>query len=238
MDEPNPHKSPEADTTMPDADMSSSPVDDSNRRSLSNPRILLSFLFAVILFLSVTWAYVERPRLEVGFGGVGDTISVPQSDFNNIKVRSVQFRDDLETRLTSAEFMTALRAKDIQHPPFFREGPPVVFHRITTPPGLDVNPLAGELTRTVLDAYQGQALVFIVGESERSDIYVMFLCPRSYRVHRPANSWILWLQERLPGMPDTTRLEKEAEAANKAAKDHIGKLVQHTIQDCALSPRH
>jgi hypothetical protein len=217
MDESNTYISPKTNTTT-DADRSPSPAGDSNLRSLSSPRILLSFLFAVILFLSVTWAYVERPRLDVGFGGISDTISIPQSDFNNITVRSGQFRDELENRLTSAEFMTALRAKDILQPPLFREGPPVLVHRITTPPGLDANPLVGELTRTVLDAYQGRALVFIVGESERADIYVMFLFPRSYRVYRPANSWIRWLQEKLPGMPDTMRLEEEAEAANKAAK--------------------
>jgi hypothetical protein len=235
MDESNPYVSPHP--TTPDAGVSSAPAGDRNKpRSLSNPRILLPFLSAGILFLSVAWAYVERPRLEMGFGGISDTIPVPQSDFDKITVRSAQFRDDLENRLTAAEFITALRAKEIRQPPFFREGTPVAVHRITTPPGLDPNPLAGELTKTVLDACQGEALVFIVDDSEQADIYVMYLYLRSYRVHRPANSWILWLQEWLPGMPDATRLEKEAEAANKAAKAHIGKLVQQAIQDCALSP--
>ena len=163
------------------------------RRSLSNPRILLPVLFAAILFWSVIWAYVERPRIQVGFGGIGDTISVHQSEFNNVNVRSVQFRDVLENRLTSAEFMTALRAKDIRQPRFFREGTPVVVRRITTGPGLDVNPFAAELSRIAKDAYQGQALVFVVGEPGQSDLYVMYLFSQSHFVCRPTSSWILWL---------------------------------------------
>ncbi len=44
-------------------------------RSLSNPRVLLSSLLAVVLFYSIIWAYVDRPRLLVGFGGIADSSS-------------------------------------------------------------------------------------------------------------------------------------------------------------------
>ena len=80
--------------------------------------------------------------------------------------------------------------------------------------------------------------IFRVGESEQSDLYVMYFFPQWYRVYRPTNSWILWLQDRMPGMPDATRLAAEAEAADQAVKDDLGKLVQRTIQDCAMLSRH
>jgi hypothetical protein len=206
------------------------------RWSASNPRVVLSVLFSAILFWSVISAYVERPRLQVGFGGIGNTIPINQGGFNNVKVRSVQFRDELEDRLTSPEFIRALRAKDTRQPPFFREGTPVVVRRIT-PPGLDVNPFAAALSRTVLGAYQTQTLVFMQGESGQADLYVMYLFPQSYRVYQPDNSWIRWFQARLPGMPDTTKLAAEADAANQAVKDSIDRQVGLAVKAAALSSR-
>ena len=46
------------------------------------------------------------------------------------------------------------------------------------------------------------------------------------------------LQDRLPGMPDTTRLAAEAEAANNVVRDDITKQVEHAVQDCAVKSRH
>ena len=56
-------------------------------RSFSNPRILFPLVFGIGLFWSVVWAYVDRPRLHAGFGGIGDTILVRQHEFNDVVVR-------------------------------------------------------------------------------------------------------------------------------------------------------
>jgi hypothetical protein len=206
------------------------------RRSLANPRILLPVLLAAALLWSVVWAYLERPRVHVGLGGIGDTIPVRQSDFKKVKLRSVQFYDELENRLKSAEFAGALRASDVRQPPLFGQGVPVVVRR-AAPPGLDVMPRMEQMLGMVSDAYQGRKLVFLVGDSWESDIYVMYLFPQSYSVYQPGNPWILWLQAHLPGMADTAKLAAEAEAANQAAKEDLRKLVQATVEDFAASQR-
>jgi len=203
-------------------------------RSLSNPRVLLLSIFAAGLFWSVMWAYAERPRLLVGVGGIGDTVVIRQSEFDNAIVRSAEFRDALERRMKSAEFDEALRSKDSREPPLFRKGMPIVVRRLSTP-GLDTS--IAEISGMVFEVYENQALVFLVGDSGSSDLYVLYLVPQSYRVHQPANSWIRWLQARLPGVPDASRLAVEAETANDAVKNDVRMLVQRTIQDCVLS-RH
>lgn len=206
-------------------------------RSLSNPRVLLSSLLAVVLFYSIIWAYVDRPRLLVGFGGIADTIPVAQTDCDGVEVRSVQFRGELEKRLVSTAFMQALHAKDIRQPRLLREDTSVVVSHLPAP-SLDANPMAAELSTGIVNAYQSQALVIMIGFCDRSDVSLMYFYPRSYSVHRPTNAWIRWLQVKLPGMPDESRLAMEADTANKAAKDDISELVASTVQDCVSACRH
>jgi hypothetical protein len=207
------------------------------RKSIFNPRILISAIFTAGLFWSVIWAYIECPRLQVGFGGISETILIHQNDIKNVEVRSTCFRDELEKRLTSAEFMKSLHTTDSRQPRFFLEGTPVVVRRLPGP-SLDTNPLVANLTGAVSDAYKGQTLAFLMGESGQSDLYLMYIYPQSYRVEKPDNPWILWLQSRLPGMPDTLKLAAEVEAANLAIKDEIRKQVQQTVEHSTLSSGH
>ena len=208
------------------------------KRSLTNPRILLPWILVVVLFWSVVWAYVDRPRLVVGFGGIGDSIRFHHDEFNNTDARSARLREELETRLKSDEFISALRAEDIRRPPYFQEDTRVMVRHVAPlrfrPDG---TASAGELAAAVVDAFQSQSLVFTLTEENQSDLDVMYLFPKSYRVEQPGNSWILWLQARLPGMPDATALAAEAEAANQAVKEEIGAHVQLAIRDSAASCR-
>ena len=204
------------------------------RRSITNPRVVL----AIILFCSVVYAYVDRPRLGVGFGGIAGTVQFHRADFNSTDSRSARFRSELEKRLKSDEFRRALLAKDLRQPPFFGEDARVVVRRLTPiGVGREEKPFADELTTEVLDAYQNRVLVFTLIEENQADITVMYLFPKSYRVLRSDNSWILWFQDKLPGMPDDAKLAAEAEAANEAVKNDIGSQVQLAIQDSAAASR-
>lgn len=203
-------------------------------RSFSNPRILLPLLLVVGLYWSVVWAYLDRPRLQAGFGGIGDTIPVRQNDFANVQVRGGRFRAELDRQLNSAEFMAALSALDARQPRLLRQRTRVSV-RSATPGGLDVQTFVAEASTMVSDAFEGEAVAIIVGESEESDLYLMYLYPRSYSVHRPDNEWIRWLQARLPGMPDEARLAREAEEGNDTVKNDIRRLLQDTVRDCGLS---
>jgi hypothetical protein len=185
----------------------------------------MPLIAASVLFWSVIWAYVDYPRLQVDLGGFSDTIHLLKSEINI---------DELEKRLTSAEFMRALNAKDLQHPPFFQGIKPIVVRRIVMG-GLDANPFIAELQIALTNVYKGQSLVFMIIERNISDLDVIYIFPRSYCVNQSTNSWILRLQAALPGMPDTTKLDAEAEAANLAVKNHIGKQLQLAIQDSASS---
>jgi len=216
------------------------------RRSVSNPRVVLGYVFAVmcllfICLLLLTWVYAEPPRVEVGFGAVGGTVHIRQSEFRDANLGSTVFRDELKRRLESTKFMEALRAGDSRRQVLFVEGTPVFVHT-TPPPELDANPLAAVLPGAVRDGFQEQALVLLLCKVDRFDLEdsggglsVIYLFPRAFRVVQPANSWIVWLQTRLPGMPDTTKLTAESELANEAVKRDIEKQVRLVVEDCVSS---
>jgi hypothetical protein len=70
-----------------------------------NPRILLPSVLGVVLFFSIAGAYLDRPRIAVGCGGIGGTVPIVQRDFRQATVRSAGFRRTLQERLQSAELM-------------------------------------------------------------------------------------------------------------------------------------
>ena len=131
------------------------PTPNTMKRSLSNPRILLLSLVAVVLCVSVVWACTERPHVEVGFGAIGGTVAVHQREVKNVEVISVRFREELKKRLTSSQLMIALRAKDLHAPSFFPEETQVSVRDIT-PPGLDVILYAADLTAALRDCLRDQ----------------------------------------------------------------------------------
>lgn len=203
------------------------------RRSIFNPRIVLTSVFAAITLISIEWAYVERPRLEAGFGGIGDTVAIDRSRYPETNVRSVQFQDALEKRLTSPELLDTLRSRDVHGGGLYPDGTAVVIRR-APPLSVNARPLVAEVA-AIEEAYERDALAFVVSESGQADRYVMYLYPRSYGVHKSPNSWIRWLQRWLPGMSDPARIEAEAEAVNRDMKDEINRLIRAAIDDSARS---
>jgi hypothetical protein len=202
------------------------------RRSITNPRILIPVVLGGFLFLSTVAAYLEYPRVDIGFGGIGETITIHQGDFDNVAIRSPSFRAELEKRLTSADFVKQLCDADRRRPPFFKKDTVVVL-RQASQAGLDAKPFAAELTATVLDSVKGQSLTFLLGEQGSSDLYVMYFYGQCYRVESPDAPWLRWLQTQLPGMPNTMALAAEAETANLAIKDELAQHIHHAAKAAA-----
>jgi hypothetical protein len=206
------------------------------KRSFANPRILVPALFAsTVLFLIIS-AYVERPRVEVGFGGIADTISIQQEDIKNARVRSASFRDELKNRLTSPQFIAGLRRRDPHLSRLVPDGTRVVVRDFVLPSTSDASDFAAT-EKTLIEACTGCNFTLMLGESYQADIYLTYIRTQCYRVSRPGNPLVEWFQERLPFMPDPTKLAAEADAANETVKHAIRKEVEQAVKNAAATPR-
>ena len=221
------------------------------RRSITNPRIVLGYLSFVVLIWSIFSAYLERPRIIAEFGGLADTVSIRQ-DRLSVDVRSTQFRDRLEKRLGSASFMDPLLAENGRMSRLFLPGTPTVTHfdaifdleaasatgrtGSKTVPARPSTPNTDSVAKTITPGLKGDGIVFWTGKSGRSDLFVMFIYLRSYRVSQPSSGWIAWFQRWLPGMPSAESLKEiaaEAEAANQTAKDAIKAQIEAAAEQAA-----
>ena len=202
------------------------------RRSVSNPRIVLPAVGAAVLLWSVVGAYVERPRVELGLGGVGGSIAIEQEEFPDSVVRSAPFREALEEQLTSPQFLARLAAENPRWPPHFWEQTRVVIHHAPRA-SLDVNPMVAALTTVLSETFNGQTIGVVLGESGQADLYVMYFFPQGYGVRKPTNSWILWFQAWLPGISRSEELAAEANAANERMESSIKQRVLQSAWECA-----
>jgi hypothetical protein len=206
------------------------------RRSISNPRIVLAVLAATILVWLVAWAYLAYPRVGPGFGGIGGTIHVWEG--NNAEAsHAARLCDALEKRLASPQFLSQLIAADPRHPSIFPQSTPVFIDGASD---LSVKSLAS----TITNVFTNDTIMFIAYVGHPHPMYshsppnvdaltvsISYMVPRAYQVLKPSNSWVLWFQSWLPGMPDADKLTTEADAANRAAKDCIEKQIRLAAQD-------
>ena len=213
------------------------------RRSISNPRIVLVLLAATILVWLVAWAYLAYPRVGPGFGVINGTINVWEGN-NADAAKAARLCDVLEKRLASPQFLDQLIAADPRHPSIFPRRMPLVVHDIP-PTSLNSMPTA---VSAMLSAFTANTTVFVTSirhpcppninsppNVDTLTVSVWYMVPRMYQVVKPSNSWVLWFQSWLPGMPDADKLAAVADAANRAAKDCIEKQIQFAAQDTTPS---
>jgi hypothetical protein len=208
------------------------------RRSISNPRVVLGLLSVVVLIWAIAWAYLARPCVEVGWGVLGGTVQIRQSNLG-VNIRSDRFRGEFEKRLGSAQFAAQLAAANPQIAPVIPPNAPAVTNLpvfpANAPSGTRAAPAS--LTTPLTSASSAGGIVFMTSDVERSDMGVVYLLFQQYRVTDPPAQLIEWLQSWLPGMPDKTALAAEADAKNGAAKAAIENQVQRYAEEAASSIR-
>ncbi len=197
-------------------------------RFLRSPRrVLASVLVAgsVCLLCMIVYAYWDRPRIEIksldetfmefclstGFGrGVGDTYiyriwTCPdQSNVHHLTC------EELSARLNSTDFLQQYKNAATQRYGRLSElfagpdGGRLAFrckrsdHIARTPPPAPPDAKVGD---------------FFAG------LMVSGVFFQRFAVHRPTYEWSGWLQTHLPFLPDTVRLQKEADEFNQDAVD-------------------
>jgi hypothetical protein len=208
------------------------------RQSISNPRVVLGFLLVVAPIWAVAWAYLDRPRVQVGWGALGGGVDIRQSDLS-VDIRSTRYCGEFEKRLGSAQFPARLAAANPQLAPLFPQDTPAV----TKLPVFPVNapsgayPVPTSLTSPIASGAKAGGIVFMIGDAGRSDLAVVYFQFRQYRVTEPPNQWIAWLQSWLPGMPDKTVLAAQADEKNQPVKAAIESQVRRCAEDAASSIR-
>jgi hypothetical protein len=201
------------------------------RRSISNPRILVPCVLGTLMFLLIVEAYLEYPHVSAGFGAVAGTANIRASEIDN-NAQSAELRDQFEKRLQSPQFMKRLVASDYGCRAIL-EGTSAVVVRFDTKPGAS----AAEMPEVsqFADSLKAPKLTFLTMGTWNADLSVVFMIVRGYGISQPSSSWIGWLQERLPGMPDRDRLMKEAEAANQVVKQAIERQIQEAARETAIA---
>jgi hypothetical protein len=209
------------------------------RWSISNPRVLLIYLTVGGLFGAISWAYLTRPCVNVGFGALGDSILI-QSSKLGVNVRSNQFRSEFENILGSAHFSAQLKTADPSIAQVFPENTAVV-EKLPTFPAVnsqsDERDLSLKMKRIVSSGLNGKRIVFMSSDVQEHDSAVTYMLFQQYCVDEPSARWVRWFQAWLPGMPDRNALTIQADAANLAVKNVIKKQIKQASEQAASSCR-
>jgi hypothetical protein len=201
------------------------------RWSVTNPRIVIPCGLGAIAFALIMEAYSEYPHVCPGFGVVQGIATIHASEIGGNALPD-RFRNLFENRLRSPRFIEQFMEVDTRCRALYQDtGTAVVRFDTKAAHGLVDGPAIGQFA----EAMKGRNLTFTTMAASNGDLSVFFLTVRGYGVSQPSFSWIGWLQERLPGMPDRERLSKDAVAANEAVKEVIEQQIRKTASDAAVS---
>jgi hypothetical protein len=204
------------------------------RWSVTNPRVILLGVGGVFIVAALIGAYLDRPRVEVEFGTLAETIPLRQSQFD-VDVRSADFQDEFRKILGSSQFMEQLRVTDPGMEAIFAEKAAAVTEfPVPSPTASAPNrEMVSQWSRTLSKAENSSRIILMISNSEERDTGVVYMLFRQYGVSRPSPRWLERLQSWLPDMPDHEALAARAKTANQAAKNALKKQIETAAQQAA-----
>ena len=196
------------------------------KASNASPRKFLLFSAIATVVGSIVTAYYDRPYIDVKFGCTIGTV-ILESNALGVNLRSQRYQKELEHRLASLKFV----ATGDTHLTIFAGSPsPTVMPFLLIPPkGRSDQSLIQELSW----AATSDRMVFMIQDVYSQDKSILYMCFRSYQVVEPSYKWFRWRQSWLPGMPDKTRLQSQADSYNQQAKTVIEREVLRAAKEAA-----